>query len=127
MFDGKLVEVIYNDDVSVTEHKVAEIFDLYDQVIGKQRVLKLLVIGKGTTITSEAREQILKQNIIRKEQVVAEAIVVTSKAQMLAANLYIKFIQLVYPTRHFTDREKAMEWLNDQYEKLEKPQSISSN
>jgi hypothetical protein len=33
----------------------------------------------------------------------------------LASNLYIRFIGKIYPTQFFTDRDKAIEWLEKQY------------
>ena len=111
MFGNELVEVEYNDNVKVTVKELNQVYKLYDEVTGTNKVLKLLIIGKGTKITVAARQYIIEENIKRNESIIAEAIVVNSIAQKVSSNIYIRFIGKIYPTRFFTDVEDASEWL----------------
>lgn len=111
MFGNELVEVVYNDNVDVTVKELDQAYKLYDEVTGTNKVLKLLIIGKGTRITVQARQHIINENIKRNPFIIAEAIVVNSVAQKVSCNIYIRFISKIYPTRFFTDVEDASEWL----------------
>lgn len=112
MFDDQIVEVVYNDYVMVTLKGIEDVYNILDSVTEDKKIAKLLIIGKGTQITEEARLGIIEANKLRKDMIHAEAIVVNSIAQKISANLYMKFIHQEYPIQCFTDIEKAIAWLS---------------
>jgi len=61
-------------------------------------------------ITKEVREYITERDKI--EQTTSKlAVVVSSGISKIGGNLFLKFSNLPYPIKLFTDKEKALEWL----------------
>lgn len=76
------------------------------------RILKrLLIFNKHTEISKQCRAMLVKENMLRRNKISAEAIVVHSFSQKLSMLFYSIFLQNTYPVRLFTDREQAEEWL----------------
>jgi len=92
----------------VTVERVQDVLDKIEEVWGRRRVTVLvraasLVDLAGVASVLEDRDQ--------ADFTVASAIVSTSKVAGLLANLYMRLQRSPYPVRHFTDEQKAMEWL----------------
>lgn len=111
MFDEHIVEVQYNDDVVVSKKDVSQLYELLDAVTENRPYAKLLIIGSNTIITEDARTEVINANKIRKDSVLAEAIVVRTLAQRIKTNIYMKFVSAYYPTQCFDSQEKAVHWL----------------
>ena len=62
MFDEYIVEIQYNDNVIVSKKDVAGIYELLDAVTEDRKYAKLLIIGKNTIITEDARVEVVNQN-----------------------------------------------------------------
>ena len=114
MINARTVEVEFEDNVLVEKENIKPIYKLLDEFTSGKRLKKLLVIGEHTEISKEARYMIVHENDLRKNNVIAEAIVVHSFAQKLVCNFYILLLKKIYPTQFFTDRDKATEWLRAQ-------------
>jgi hypothetical protein len=61
-----------------------------------------------------ARLLLQQENKDRKNTIIAEAVLVSSLTQKMTTNFYLKFIKDSYPSKFFTDYNKAKDWLNDQ-------------
>lgn len=72
-----------------------------------------------TSLTKEAREW--SQDHTLHKDLIAQAIIVTSLANRIVGNFIIKFHKPVAPTRLFSSREKALEWL---HEKIAESKSV---
>ena len=70
----------------------------------------LFDIRETNEITKDARDYLAKEG---NELVTASAIVVSSAILRVIANFFIKVNRPVNPTRLFTDRETAVEWLKE--------------
>lgn len=112
MFDEYIVEVQYNDNVLVAKKDVASIYELLDAVTEDRKYAKLLIIGHNTIITEDARIEVINENKRRKDSILAEAIIVKSIGQKILTNIYIKFINIHYPTQCFYVQDKALIWLS---------------
>ncbi len=109
--EDQILEISFLDDVLVYKGKVQTIYETIDLMTQGQRLHKLIIIGKQTQITKEARFLIVENNAVRKQNIIAEAIIVHSFYQKLSANFYIYFIHHYYPIQFFTDIEKGKDWL----------------
>lgn len=112
MLSHDMVEIVFNDNITINLEDIKESFaELADFTQGR-RLKKLIVAGSNTKIKKEARN--FGHHEIKRIQhtVVAEAIVVKTRHQKWAMNLYFTFIKNAYPARSFTDPEKAKDWLN---------------
>lgn len=108
-----LIEIVYYDHAHLTMETVKRDILLFDEVVKRKRVKKLIIIGKHTKIDMDARRQAAEENRKRKNRIVAEAIVVSSTAMRLAINMYMLFLNREYPVKVFSNRERALEWLNE--------------
>lgn len=120
MFDEHIVEIQYNDNVVVSRKDVFELYELLDSVTDNRKHAKLLIVGKDTKLTEEAKNVIISENEKRKDFILAEAIIVHTLGQRIITNLYIKFVSSFYPTQCFDQQEKALNWLS-QFIKIQKP------
>ncbi len=111
MLNKRTVEIEFLDEIVVETNGVREAYRILDTFTNKERLKKLVIIGKLTEITKDARLLIVEENKQRQEKIIAEAILVNSFAQKLSANFYILFLKNIYPIQFFTDRLKAELWL----------------
>lgn len=72
---------------------------------------RLVIISKNSTITREARALLQEENHRERKYIIAEAVLVNSLAQKMATNFYLSFIKDDFPSKFFTDLNKAQEWL----------------
>ncbi len=109
--DNNIIEIAYHDNSFINCEAVKLIFIEFDRLTEGRKIKKLILIGKSTNISEEARQLIITENHIRKSQIIAEAIVVNSFFQKLSANFYILYFKKMYPTHFFTSKDLAIEWL----------------
>lgn len=111
MIDNDTVEIEYTDAVHVTYDDMRELLDSLYRFTENKRLKRLVVITKNSTLETKARHLLQEENKDRSEQIIAEAVLVTSFTQKMTTNFYLKFIKDTYPSKFFTDYYKAIEWL----------------
>lgn len=101
----------------IKENTVIELKDsveMYEETLhlmqGK-RYAALVDARATTSLTPEAREWSANDEL--HQQLIAQAIVVTSLANRLIGNFIIRFHKPKAPTRLFSSVEKAKEWLHE--------------
>jgi len=114
MIDEETVEIHYQDAVDVNEEDMAELLKCLYEFTGGKRLKRLVVCTKKSSLDMKARHLLQNENKDKRDSIIAEAVVVTSLAQKMSTNFYLKFIEEIYPSRFFTDDEKAREWLKAQ-------------
>ena len=110
--EDKILEVLYKDDVVVTLEEMKFLLDDLYKFTGKKRLKRLIVISKNAKMDLAARIYLQEHNKDNKDLIAAEAIVVYSLTQKMTTNFYLKFIKDIYPSKFFTDIEKARDWLH---------------
>ena len=111
MIQPDTIEVVYHDHIKIDVEGIREGFIQLDKFSEMKRFKKLIIIGKDTEISKEARTYGHSESKLRKNSIIAEALVVHTLPQKMAANFYTAFIKDTYPTKYFTEIEKAKEWL----------------
>lgn len=106
--DG-LMEIWCDDETVYDVEIISEIIHEIGKLTGNTKCKQIIIAGKYTSITKEAREFAATKPAV--EFTLAEAYVIQSLAQRLIANFYMKFSKPLVPTRVFTDREKAEKWI----------------
>lgn len=109
--DNNIVVVKYKEMVHVDHSDMEYILKTIEEFTKGQPVKRLIVISKNSTITREARALLQEQNHLHRKRIIAEAVVVTSLTQKMATNFYLSFIKDDFPSKFFTDPNKANEWL----------------
>ncbi len=109
--DDKILEVHYKDNVIVTLEEIKMLLDDLYVFSKNERMKRLIVISKNAKMELAARIYLQEQNKNYKNLIAAEAIVVCSLTQKMTTNFYLKFIKDSYPSKFFTEIDKAKEWL----------------
>jgi|SRR5574343_224 len=109
-----IVELRYLPSANVSFGDMREILNHLYAFTQNKRLKRLIVISKDAQMELPARLLLQQENKDRKDTIIAEAVLVTSLTQKMTTNFYLKFIKDSYPSRFFTDYEKAIEWLNAQ-------------
>ena len=107
----KILEVHYKDNVIVTLEEIKMLLDDLYVFSKNERMKRLIVISKNAKMELAARIYLQEQNKNYKNLIAAEAIVVCSLTQKMTTNFYLKFIKDSYPSKFFTEIDKAKEWL----------------
>jgi len=105
------IEVKFKDNAVITLDHIKETYKVLHEMSGSVPHKKLIVTGKQTEITKDARIFGMEEAKRIGDYVLAEAVLVHSLYQKMVINFYRRFIDSKYPTRFFTDVDKAKEWL----------------
>lgn len=111
--DNDLLEIVYYDHAHITSENMMHDFHVFDEVVQRRKVRKLVVFGYNTIIDVDARKLAAEENRKRKSRIAAEALVVKSTSVRLAILMYLLFLRSPYPVKIFSNRESAMAWLED--------------
>jgi hypothetical protein len=112
--DENTIELRYKPSVNVTLDDMREILNHVYAFTQNKRLKRLIVISKDAQMELPARLLLQQENKDRKNTIIAEAVLVSSLTQKMTTNFYLKFIKDSYPSKFFTDYNKAKDWLNDQ-------------
>jgi hypothetical protein len=109
ILEGNIMVVTVADDVEINEQDVHEVYARRKELIGDREYAVVIISGLHATITPEARKLSAHPAYVKNRK--AFAMVVTSLAQRIVGNFYIRFDKPVSPSRVFTDTKKALEWV----------------
>jgi hypothetical protein len=110
--DNSIIEVVFKSDAVIGLEQIKDTFNQLQELTGNKPHKKLIITGKRTEITKDARLFGMEEAKRIGDLVKAEAIVVHSLYQKMVINFYRRFVDSKYPTRFFTDVDKAKEWLD---------------
>jgi len=92
-----------------------ELTKIRESVYGENPYCSLIDLRKDfSTLDEEAKEYSNSFEKIKKLRI-AEALLVKNYGQKLGAAVFTKLFRANHNTRVFTDEEKALEWLNEEY------------
>ncbi len=111
MLNEDTVKLVFHDNITIDLDGMKEGLVQLDDFTQNRRLKKLVVVGKKTGITREARKFGHTEIKARGKYTVAEAMVVHTLPQKMIANFYFAFIKNMYPVKYFTDVNDAKEWL----------------
>jgi hypothetical protein len=112
--DQHTIELKYKASVNVNLEDMREILNHLYAFTQNKRLKRLIIISKDAQMALPARLLLQEENKDRKNTIIAEAVLVTSLTQKMTTNFYLKFIKDSYPSKFFTDYNKAREWLDAQ-------------
>ncbi|MES2616899.1 MAG: hypothetical protein V4613_03415 [Bacteroidota bacterium] len=107
-------ELYFNDNITITLDAIKKVDEHCKQYTAGRKLKRLVVSGRNSHITREARIYGQEASELNKLFVQAEAVVVYSFPQKMVVNFYFGFLKGSFPMQFFTDIEKAREWLNKQ-------------
>jgi len=116
--DGDIVHTHFKDQHLVQPEEVQAMFDAIEQERGGRKVLLMVSVGEGTTMTGEARAHASSEASCK--YIAADAIVVRDFGHQLAANVFVRHNKPHRPIQMFPDQDKAMAWLKEQHQLIDK-------
>jgi hypothetical protein len=111
--DNSIVIVAFKDNVTIDLEQIKDTYAKLHELTGNEIHKKLIITGKQTQITKEARLYGMTEAKRISKIVDAEAIVVHSLYQKMVINFYNRFIENNLLVKSFTDVDKAKEWLQN--------------
>lgn len=110
LINSSLVENVIIDYTSIDTEEVLKIKEVNLQLTDGKPYAVLVDSGLFTSITKEARE--LSASTEFAQRTIAKALLVHSLGHRIVGEFYIKINKPIIKTKIFTNRDKAIEWLN---------------
>lgn len=117
--EDQVVHAHFKDGLQVGPEDVQCMFDAAERRLQGRKMLLMVTVGVGSSLTNEARVHAASEASNRL--IAADAIVVRDLGHQFAANVFVRHHRPGRPIRMFPDRESALEWLLQQRHLLETP------
>ncbi|MBT6439526.1 MAG: hypothetical protein HOB26_01255 [Flavobacteriales bacterium] len=108
VYEG-IIRLQLNDRADIEVHHIDEIYKANQKLSEGSKYSLLVIIGKYTNVSPEARELAANKELSKNRT--SLAFVTDSLAHKLVVNFFIKFNRPSTPTKLFTDEEEAIRWL----------------
>lgn len=123
LYDNGIMNVVFGDNGYIDLRDITEVMNWMEEVAHGRMFVNLMEGAYNTDLAPEVREFSASSN--QNKYTIADAMVISSDAHKLVTNFYIKFNKPVKPTKIFTDRNKAVEWLLEEQRKFLSKQKAS--
>lgn len=123
LFENGLMNVVFKDHRYIDIKDIHEVMDWVDEIALGRMFVNLMEGAYNTDLAPEVRE--FSASDKNNNFTIADALVISSQAHKLVTNFYIKFNKPAKPTKVFTDRMKAIEWLLEEKRKFETAEKAS--
>ena len=110
--DQDVVHTHFKDHRSVQPDQVQAMFDVIAEDRQGRKVLLMVSVGEGTSMSNEARAYASAEDSNR--YIAADAIIVRDFGHQLAANVFVRHHKPGRPIQLFGDQTSAMAWLDTQ-------------
>jgi hypothetical protein len=107
--DDGIIELYANDHHVYTINDVKENVKAFGELTGNKKAPVLIIGGSFSSLDDQTREFMATEESLMYSK--AEAFLITSLAQKILINFYIKFNKPLVPTHVFTDKDEAIKWL----------------
>jgi hypothetical protein len=111
--EGDVVHTHFKDGRIVSKEEVQQMFDAIAAERQGRKVLLVVSVGEGTTMSNDARAHASAPESNR--YIAADAIVVRDFGHQLAANVFVRHHKPTRPIRMFPDMQSALDWLHHQH------------
>ncbi|MFT4601313.1 MAG: hypothetical protein ACI857_001493 [Arenicella sp.] len=105
--EGNILYFRYYENMEVLEEDILESFEIHDILGVDENVKRIIHSEPFGSISKDARHLVQNQS----RPATAEAYVITSLAQKIMFNLFIKVRKMKHSTRAFDKLDDAMEWI----------------
>ena len=117
LLEDDIAHVHFRDGHLVTPEEVHTMFEAIAAERGGRKVLLMVSVGEGTTMTGEARAYASSPE--SNQYVAADAIIVRDFSHQLAANVFVRHNKPTRPIQMFGDKASAMEWLTQHHDLID--------
>lgn len=116
LYDNDIMNVIFHDNCYIDLRDIKETMVWMNEELRGRMFVNLMEGAYNSDLAPEVRE--FGASGKENKFTIADAIVISSQAHDLVSNFYVKFNKPVKPTKIFTDRNKAIEWLLEEKRKF---------
>ena len=109
--ENKILYIDHNPIITDVE-QVKEHFNQMETHLGRQKHCILGDIRRVSKTTKKARDYF--NSIQAQEMTIAAALLIDSGISRIIGNMVLTFTKLPFPSKLFTNQEKALDWLRDQ-------------
>lgn len=110
--DQDILEIDIQSDVLFDRGDMEDLIEGAKNIGNGRRLKNLILLGKGTVADVDSR--VLSASKEGSQYKIADAFVIEGAAQKLLMNIYINLQKPFVPTRFFTTKAQAIEWLTSQ-------------
>ncbi len=118
---GSIFKIIVFEGADIEEADILQL-KLCALELANGKKYAILLDGTHTFSISPTARALVASKEFSKDRI-AGAFVITSLANKLLGNFFIKFNKPASPTKLFSDEASAMEWLKEQFENVNKLKS----
>ncbi len=111
--EGDVVHTHFKDGRIVQVPDVQAMLDATAEGRNGRKVLLMVSVGEGTSMSNEAR--IFASGPVSDRYIAADAIIVRDFGHQLAANVFVRHHKPARPIQMFSDRDSALAWLLQQH------------
>ncbi|HEY0977557.1 MAG TPA: hypothetical protein VGE21_08815 [Flavobacteriales bacterium] len=115
--EGDVVHAHFKDGRVGTQADVEAMFDVIRKACKDRKVLLLVSVGAGASLTNEARAYASGEE--SNKLIAADAIIVRDFGHQMSANAFVRYNRPGRPAQLFPDKESALEWLARQHHLIE--------
>lgn len=113
LLDGDVAHVHFREGRTIDVEQVRSMFTALEAGRAGRKLLLMVSVGEGTTLTNEARA--FAGGDAGTACAAADAIIVRDFGHQLAANVFVRHHRPARPIRMFPDRTSALAWLREQH------------
>ncbi len=114
LYVNGIMHVLFKKDCFVEIDDVKEVVDWVGTLGSDRKYVNLMEAEPNSEVDAEVRAFASSNN--QNQYTIADGMVMTSQAHRILSNFYLKFNKPVKPTKVFTNKEKAIQWLLQQKE-----------
>ena len=114
LYKNGIMNVVFKKDSFIEMEDLSEVLIWVDSLGKDKKYLNLMEAENNSQIDAEVRSFAASKE--ENKHTIADGFVMTSQAHKLISNFYMKFNKPAKPSKIFTDRNKAIQWLLEQKE-----------
>lgn len=99
----------FKGDRMISADQVQEMFEAIEKERSGRKVLLMVSVGLGATMSNEARAYASSEDSCK--YIAADAILVRDFGHQLTANVFVRHHKPHRPIQMFNDKSKALDWL----------------
>lgn len=109
--EDNILQINIKKDEEFVLSDTLEVINAAKEIGGGKKFKNLIIVGHNTLADNEARK--LSTSHEGSLYKLADAFVISSMAQAIVANFYMKINKPVVPTKFFKTEKDALSWLNN--------------
>ena len=114
LYKNGIMNVVFKKDCFIILEDLTEVLAWVDSLGKDRKYLNLMEAENNSQIDAEVRSFSASKE--ENKHTIADGFVMTSQAHKLISNFYMKFNKPAKPSKTFTERNKAIQWLLEQKE-----------